>query len=466
LSGGTPKGKDSGARGRRLADKARGPRREPKPQVQTAPDDSVDIGVEARVAAGILLNAALIRRGGLDEALALPAVTALPGPDRAFARAVAMAALRRLGEIDQILDRKLQKRPPEAVRTLLRISLAQTLVLETPAFAAVSTAVKLAERDPKTRPYKNLVNAVLRGIEREGPGLTTAESNLPDWIAARWKQTYGDQALVGLALAAREEPPTDLSLKPGQDAAALADAVEGEVLPGGSVRTGKRGDVAAWPGFEDGVWWVQDAAAAVPVRLLAPQAGETALDMCAAPGGKTLQIAATGATVQALDRSDARLNRLRQNLARTGLEAAIAVMPAEDWLDSRTFDAVLLDAPCTATGTFRRNPEVLRATKPAEVAKLADVQHRLLDAAAERVAPGGRLVYCVCSLEREEGETQIIAFLRRNPAFRTLKADPAAVGAPDEALTPEGWLRILPSMWAEKGGLDGFFAAKLERVQA
>ncbi|WGM48908.1 Ribosomal RNA small subunit methyltransferase B [Brevundimonas sp. NIBR10] len=464
MSGGAPKGKDSGARGRRLADKARGPRREPKPQAERVPDEAADIGVEARIAAGVLLNAALIRRGGLDEALALPAVTALPGPDRAFARAVAMAALRRLGEIDQILDRKLQKRPPETIRTLLRIALAQTLVLGTPAFAAVSTAVKLAERDPKTRPYKALVNAVLRGIEREGPGLTTAESNLPDWIAARWKQTYGDAALAGLALAAREEPATDLSLKPDADPATLAEAVEGEVLPGGTVRTFKRGDVAGWPGFEDGSWWVQDAAAAVPVRLLAPKAGETALDMCAAPGGKTLQIAASAASVVALDRSDARLKRLRQNLARTGLEAEIAVMPAEDWLDSRTFDAVLLDAPCTATGTFRRNPEVLRATKPAEVAKLADVQHRLLDAAALRVAPGGRLVYCVCSLEREEGETQIIAFLRRNPAFRTAPALPAEIGAPDEALTPEGWLRILPSMWAEKGGVDGFFAARLERI--
>ena len=465
MSGGAPKGKDSGARGRRLADKARGPRREPKPQVEREPDDAVDIGVEARVAAGVLLNAALIRRGGLDEALALPAVTALPGPDRAFARAVAMAALRRLGEIDQILNRKLQKRPPEAVLTLLRVSLAQTLVLETPAFAAVSTAVKLAERDPKTRPYKNLVNAVLRGIEREGPGMTTAESNLPDWIAARWRQTYGEAALADLGLATREEPATDLSAKPGVDVAALAEAVEGEILPGGTVRTFKRGDVAGWPGFDDGSWWVQDAAAAVPVRLLAPKAGETALDMCAAPGGKTLQIAASGASVVALDRSDARLKRLRQNLARTDLKAEIAVMPAEDWLDSRTFDAVLLDAPCTATGTFRRNPEALRATKPAEVAKLADVQHRLLDAAAERVAPGGRLVYCVCSLEREEGETQIIAFLRRNPAFRTAPAVPADLGAPDEALTPEGWLRILPSMWVEKGGVDGFFAARLDRVQ-
>lgn len=446
-----------------MADKARGPRREPIPRDER-PDEAADIGVEARIAAGLLLNAALERRNGLDETMASPELSALPGPDRAFARAVAMAALRRLGEIDRTLDRRLQKPPPEAVRTLMRISLAQTLVLETPAFAAVSTAVKLAERDVKTRPYKALINAVLRGIEREGPGLTTAESNLPDWIAARWKQTYGEAALAAVALAVRDEPPTDLSLKPDQDAAALAEALDGQVLPGGTVRAGSRGDVSAWPGYETGGWWVQDAAAAVPARLLAPKAGETVLDMCAAPGGKTLQLAASGATVTALDRSEPRLRRLRQNLERTGLSTEIVVTPGEEWEDDRAFDAVLLDAPCTATGTLRRNPEVLRATKPADVAKLADVQHRLLDAAAERVRPGGRLVYCVCSLEREEGETQVIAFLRRNPAFRSVPADPAAVGAPAEALTPEGWLRILPSMWAETGGLDGFFAARLERT--
>jgi 16S rRNA (cytosine967-C5)-methyltransferase len=460
-------GHSSAARGRRLADKARAgtrPARPPRAEVADPRDDSPDIGVEARLAAGVLLNAALEGRGGLDAALSFHEVAGLPGPDRAFARAVAMAALRRLGEIDQILDRKLQKGPPLAVRTILRVALAQMLILETPAFAAVSTAVKLAERDAKTRPYKNLVNAVLRGIDREGPGLTTAESNLPEWLIARWRATWGEPTVVGLALAAREEPATDLSLKPDVDAAAVAEAVEGEVLPGGTVRTGRRGDIATWPGFDDGVWWVQDAAAAVPGRLLAPTAGESIVDLCAAPGGKTLQLAASGASVVALDRSDKRLDRLRANLARTGLTAEVVATPAEDWDDPRTFDAVLLDAPCTATGTFRRNPEVLRATKPADVAKLADVQHRLLDAAAERVKPGGRLVYCVCSLEREEGETQIIAFLRRNPAFKTAVAVPAEVGAPEEALTPEGWLRILPSMWAEKGGLDGFFIARLDRV--
>ncbi len=462
MSGGTPKGRSSAARGRRIADKARGPRREPR--VHAEPDEAAGIGVEARIAAGVLLNAALEKRNGLDEALGYAEVKVLAPADRAFARAVAMAALRQLGEIDQILGRRLQKSPPLAVRTLMRIALAQTLVLGTPDFAAVSTAVKLAERDPKTRPYKNLVNAVLRGVGRDGPGKTSPEANLPDWLAARWRANFGDEALAGLALAARDEPATDLSLKASADAAALADAVDGKVLPGGSVRTDRRGDITGWPGFEDGEWWVQDAAAAVPVRMLGVTAGQTALDLCAAPGGKTLQLAAAGAKVVALDRSAPRLKRLRANLERTNMDAEVVAVPAEDWQDARTFDAVLLDAPCTATGTFRRNPEVLRATRPADVAKLADVQHRLLDVAVTKVKQGGKLVYCTCSLEREEGETQIIAFLRRNPGFRTVVADPKAVGAPDEALTPEGWLRILPSMWRDKGGLDGFFAAWLERI--
>lgn len=421
--------------------------------------------MEARIAAGVLLNAALEKRGGLDEALKIREVAVLSPADGAFARALVMVALRRLGELDQVLERRLKTAPPLAVRTLLRIGLAQMLYLDTPDFAAVSTAVKLAERDAKTRPYKALVNAVLRGIGRDGPGQTSPERNLPDWIAARWKAAYGEPALASLAEATRIEPATDLSARPGVDLAALAAEMEGMVLPGGTVRVGRKGDVVGWPGFAAGDWWVQDAAAAIPARALAPQPGETALDLCAAPGGKTLQLAASGATVTALDRSAPRLKRLSENLARTGLAAEVIVVPAEDWDDARTFDAVLLDAPCTATGTYRRNPEVLRATRPADVAKLADVQHRLLDAAAARVKPGGRLVYCVCSLEREEGETQAIAFLRRTPGVRTAPIDPAAVGAPAEALTTEGWLRVLPSMWPDHGGLDGFFVAAFAREE-
>lgn len=433
----------------------------PRPQGE---DRYPEVGVQARLVAGVLLNAALEKRTGLDEEMARSPARDLSPADRAFARACAMGALRRLGEIDQILSKRLKALPALPTMTILRIAVAQMLVLETPAFAAVSTAVKLAERDNKTRPYKNLINAVLRGIDRDGFGVTKPEANLPEWLAARWQATYGDEAFKGLAEATRFEPATDITVKPSADPAALAEALEAKVLPGGTLRTDRRGDVATWPQFEDGTWWVQDAAAAIPARLLDIQSGQTALDLCAAPGGKSLQLAASGATVVALDRSESRLNRLRQNFERMKLDAEVVAIPAEDWEDNRQFDAVLLDAPCSATGTYRRNPEALRAARPADIAKLADVQHRLIDVAAQKVKVGGKLVYCVCSLEREEGETQMLAFLRRNAGFKTVPADPAKVGAPDEALTKEGWLRVLPGQWEEQGSLDGFFIALLERT--
>ena len=425
---------------------------------------SATAGLPARQAAMRLIEAAMLRRGGLDAALNEPALRALSPEDRGFARALAMAVLRRLGSIDRALDSRLQRPPPEPVRRLLRIGLAQMLYLDTPDFAAVSTTVKLAERDNATRPYKALINAVLRGLAREPAAEPPPEADIPPWLFARWVAQFGQAEAEGVALNARVEPATDLSVKPGTDTTDLIQALPAQTLPGGSLRTRRGGDVAGWPDFEAGTWWVQDAAAAVPARLLDVKPGEAVLDLCAAPGGKTLQLAATGATVTALDRSEPRLRRLRANLERTGLTAEVVVADAEVWADERQFDAVLLDAPCTATGTLRRNPEALYALGPPEIAKLADVQHRLLDAAAARVRPGGRLVYCVCSLEREEGETQILAFLRRHSDFRLTPADPGAIGAPVEALMGDGWLRLLPSQWPQVGGLDGFFAARLERI--
>jgi 16S rRNA (cytosine967-C5)-methyltransferase len=233
-------------------------------------------------------------------------------------------------------------------------------------------------------------------------------------------------------------------------------------LPGGSLRVAGRGDVTAWPGFTEGLWWVQDAAAAIPARLLRIAPGETALDLCAAPGGKTLQLAAAGARVTAVDRSAPRLRRLTQSLERTGLEAELVTCPAERWDDPRRFDAVLLDAPCTATGTFRRHPDVLWGGKPGDIAKLASVQARLLDAAAGRVRPGGRLVYCVCSLEPEEGEAQAAGFAARHPEFEPWPIEPGEGGAPEGAVTPAGLLRVLPHQMS--GGCDGFFAARWRRV--
>ncbi|HEY3812099.1 MAG TPA: RsmB/NOP family class I SAM-dependent RNA methyltransferase [Caulobacteraceae bacterium] len=426
-----------------------------------AAEKSADPGLNARLAALHLLRSALERRSGLDEALNDQRFTRLNTQDRGFARAVAMAALRNLGRIDRMLDARLHKPPPEAVVDLLRLGVAQLIALDVPDFAAVATTVTLAQREDATRPFKGLINAVLRGLIRERPE-TPLEANLPDWLWQRWRGFYGDDTARAVAAVVTEEPPTDLSLRGDVSDERVAE-LDAERLPGGSLRTRRHGDLSTWPGFAEGEWWVQDAAAAIPARLLNVQSGESACDLCAAPGGKTLQLASACAQVVALDRSAPRLKRLRENLQRVQLSAEVVTADAEQWNDARAFDAVLLDAPCSSTGTFRRNPESLWSTSPPDIAKLADVQHRLLDAAAARVKPGGRLVYCVCSLEREEGESQAIAFLRRHPEFEILPPTPGEAGAPEAAVTPEGWLRILPSQWPETGGLDGFFAARFVR---
>lgn len=414
-----------------------------------------------RVAALEVLATALARRAGLDEALSGKAMAGLAPRDRAFARALAMAALRHLGPIDRALDARLAKPPPDRVRDILRLGLAQILHLDTPAFAAVDSSVALAAADPATRLFKGLVNAVLRGLLRDPPAAPAVDTLAPDRLHARWRAAYGEDAAARIAGLIPEEPATDLSLRDPADAPALAEALPGELLPGGSLRAERRGDLASWPGFAEGGWWVQDAAAAVPARLLAVQPGETALDLCAAPGGKTLQLAAAGGTVVAVDRSAARLRRVAENLTRTNLTAETVVADAARWNDDRSFDAVLLDAPCSATGTFRRHPDVLWIARPGDIAKLAEVQARLLDAAVVRVKPGGRLVYCVCSLEPEEGERQAEAFLTRHPEFHTVSAAPGEGGAPPESLTSEGWLRLLPHQ--RPGGQDGFFAARFAR---
>jgi 16S rRNA (cytosine967-C5)-methyltransferase len=416
-------------------------------------------GLPARAAALEVLSAALQRRGGLDEGLGHPALSGLPPRDRAFARALAMAALRHLGPIDSALQARLKKPPPERIVNILRLGAAQLLVLKTPPHAAVGATVDLAAAQKGGLPFKGLVNAVLRGLTREPPALDDPGLAAPAWLAARWRAAYGAAEADAIVATIPAEPLTDITPKaPSED---LAAALEAEALPGGTLRSGLKGELSTWPGFAEGRWWVQDASAAVPARLLDMTAGETALDLCAAPGGKTLQLAAAGALVVAVDRSAARLKRVSENLARTGLAAETVAADAVDWRDGRTFDAVLLDAPCSATGTFRRHPDVLWVASPADIAKLAEVQARLLDSAARRVKPGGRLVYCVCSLEPEEGEGQVAAFLARTPGFAL---DPMAAGeggAPEASLRPDGTLRILPHH--RPGGTDGFYVARLRR---
>ncbi|HEY2481145.1 MAG TPA: transcription antitermination factor NusB, partial [Caulobacteraceae bacterium] len=333
----------------------------------------------ARSAALKLLRSALGGRGGLEAGLADSDLARLTPQDRAFARALVMAALRHLGTIDRALDARLKREPPPPVRDLLRLGLAQAYWLDTPDFAAVDTTVALA---PK--PLRGLVNAVLRGQLRDGRPPDEPEWLAPAWLLARWRAAWGEAGARAIAAMIAAEPATDLSLRAGQDPDLIA-ALEAVVLPGGSLRTFRRGDPAAWPRFADGAWWVQDAAAALPARLLDPSQGETVLDLCAAPGGKTFQLAAASAAVTALDRSAARLKRLSENLARLGLPAEIIVADAADWTDGREFDAVLLDAPCSATGTFRRHPDVLWNVRPSDIASLAGAQARLLAAAAGRV---------------------------------------------------------------------------------
>ena len=427
---------------------------------QTAPNDA--LGLPARAAALDLLIAALGGRAGMDEGLSHPALAALDGRDRAFARALVMATLRHLGPIDSALQSKVKKAPPDKVVQILRLGVAQAFVLKTPAHAAVTTSVDLVAQDGGLRMFKGLVNAVLRGLVRDPPRLDDPELMAPSWLYMRWRAAFGADAALEIAAMIAQEPATDLSLKNPSQGAALADDLEAEVVPGGSLRTTKRGDIATWPGFAEGGWWVQDAAAAIPARLLDVQAGQTALDMCAAPGGKTLQLAAAGAKVVALDRSAVRLKRVAENLARLALTAEVVAADAAAWPDRRGFDAVLLDAPCSATGTFRRHPDVLWAAKPSDIAGLAAVQSKLLDAAARRTKSGGRLVYCVCSLEPEEGEGQVAAFLARTPGMTLDSIAAGEGGAPTASVKPDGTLRILPHHLP--GGLDGFYVARFRKA--
>ncbi|MGZ6019238.1 MAG: RsmB/NOP family class I SAM-dependent RNA methyltransferase [Phenylobacterium sp.] len=408
------------------------------------------------------LTAALSGRSGMDEGLNHPALARVDGRDRAFARALVLATLRHLGPIDSALQAKVKKPPPDKVVQILRLGVAQAFVLKTPAHAAVTTSVDLVAQDRALQMFKGLVNAVLRGLLREPPDLADPELLAPSWLYARWRAAFGAEAARALAATIAQEPATDLSLKDPARAEALAAELDAQVMPGGTLRTDKRGDLATWPGFAEGAWWVQDASAAIPARLLAVKSGETALDMCSAPGGKTLQLAAAGAQTVALDRSAVRLKRVAENLARMALTAEVVAADAATWPDRRSFDAVLLDAPCSATGTFRRHPDVLWAAKPSDVAGLAAVQSKLLDAAARRTKPGGRLVYCVCSLEPEEGEGQVAAFLGRTPG---VTLDPIAAGeggAPAASLRPDGTLRILP--YHLEGGTDGFYVARFRKT--
>ncbi len=397
-----------------------------------------------RLAAFDLLSAVLDKRRTLDEALA--ALPAIEPRDKAAAHRLAAAVLRRAGTLDAALEPFLRKAPPDPVRHILRIGAAALLLLDTPPHAAVATAVDLA-RARGLSPFTGLINAVLRKLTPDAlDGLDSPRLDTPPWLWASW----GREARA-IAEAHQLEAPLDLTLKPGAE-----PPPGGEPLPTGSWRYPPGTRVADLPGFAEGNFWVQDAAAALPALLLAAQPGERIADLCAAPGGKTAQLSAAGAEVFAVEQSASRLVRLRENLTRLNLPATIIHGDAITWQPDSLpgggpLDAVLLDAPCTATGTIRRHPEVAHLRRPRDVAAMAEQQSRLLAAAAAMLRPGGRLIYAVCSLQPEEGPAQFAA------ALATLPLTPAPFDPPLPR-TPEGWLRTTPAQ-----GMDGFFIARAIR---
>ena len=424
----------------------------------------------ARAAALDLLATVLDRRQALDEALDAHRDLKLLAPrDRAFARLLVATALRRLGQVDALIDlcvaRPLDPARPTA-RHILRLGVVQLLFLDTPPHAAVDGAVRLADAGP-AHGLKGLINAVLRRLAREGRALLAAQDaarlNLPDWIWRSWTASYGEPATRAIAAVLARDPPLDLTVR--EDPAGWATRLDARLLPTGTVRRAAGGEIERLPGYADGTWWVQDAAAALPARLLGPVAGARVADLCAAPGGKTLQLAAAGARVIAVDRAARRLDRVRANLARVGLDAEIVVADAATWRADPSCDAILLDAPCSATGAARRHPDVLHLKSPDDVAGLTAVQDRLLDHAIDQLKPGGVLVYCVCSLEAAEGPERIESLLARGAPVRRQRVDSAELNGLDALVTPDGDLRTLPCHLADLGGMDGFYAARLTRLE-
>ncbi len=416
----------------------------------------------ARGAAAELLSAVLDEGRTLDEAMSgCAAYGALQGRDRAFASAIAREALRHLGRIDRVIEAHLAKPLPETAfrgRALLRVGAAQVLFMGVPAHAAVSETVNAARASRKSSGFANLINAVLRKIAAT-PADADAALDLPDWLRTRWKAAYGAETVAAIAQALAQEPGLDISAK--TDAEAWAQRLGGVLLPTGSIRIEDAPAVPNLAGFSEGAWWVQDAAAALPARLLGDVRGKRVLDVCAAPGGKTLQLAAAGAHVTALDISEARLGRLRRNLQRTKLEAQIVCADALTWSTAEPFDAVLLDAPCSATGTLRRHPEAAWLRTPAHVQGFAQTQAKLIEAAQRFVRPGGVLVYAVCSLEPEEGPA-IAARALTKQGWRKDVIRAEEVGG-TEWISADGDLRTMPCHLPDLGGLDGFYAARLLR---
>jgi 16S rRNA (cytosine967-C5)-methyltransferase len=422
----------------------------------------------ARGVAIDLLGAVLRRRRPLDDALEeTPDLGELTVRDRAFARLLVATVLRRLGQIDTLIAHCLATPlPPRAapVQDMLRLGIAQLLFLRTPAHAAVATTVDLAA----TRGFlshKGLVNAVLRRLSQEGQALAEQQDagklNTPAWLWTAWAEAFGETNARRIAEAHMREAPLDITVR--SDRVGWSGRLDATLLPTGTLRRAGGGAIAGLPGYSEGAWWVQDAAAAIPVMLFGDVTGRTVYDLCAAPGGKTAQLASGGAKVVAIDRSPRRLERMISNLARLDLKVQTMVADAATWAPPAPAWGILLDAPCTATGAVRRHPDVPHLKTPDDVARLAAVQERLLQAAVDMLEPGGTLVYCTCSLETEEGEQQIAKLLAGGAPLERRPIRPAEVGGLTDLITADGDLRALPCHLADYDGIDGFFASRLIR---
>ena len=405
----------------------------------------------------------------LAEAAARPETAAIEPRDRAFARLLAATVLRRQGELEHVLGAFLERRPSKGrgrVWPILLAGAAQILCLGTPAHAAVGLAVEAMRREPGGVPFAGLANAVLRRVAAEGSTLLAGQDgiglNIPAWLWRRWCATYGEADARRIAEASLAEPALDIALKSGADASAWAERLGGRLLPTGAIRLAAHGRIEDLPGYAEGAWWVQGAAAALVVRAAGPVAGRSVADLCAAPGGKTAGLAAAGARVTAVDDAPARLDRLRENMRRLGLGAEVVAADVTTWTPGRSFDAVILDAPCTATGTISRHPDILRLKGPADIGRMARVQETMLARAAALVRPGGVLVYSSCSLEPEEGRAQVDRLLERTPDLHHMPIAASEIGAEAEWIVA-GDVRTLPFLLGEWGGIDGFYISRLQR---
>ncbi len=425
----------------------------------------------ARTWAANAITAILDKGQSMDEFLAGPSGFAAMSPrDRALARAIAGTVLRRKGQIDAVLDGYIKKPlPPKAglMRAILRCATAEILFLRSPAFAIVNEAVSLAASRGKTRAFRHLANAVLRKVAAEGQERLAAfapEENLPSWLRESWQGAYGDDAVKNAAQVLVQDQPTDLTFF--TEISGYVETLKGKALGPHTLRIEAshrpQGDITKWPEFTEGKWQVQDAAAALPAIILAAKPGEKIVDLCAAPGGKSAQLAATGADVWALDRSASRLKRLDENMKRLGLTLHSVCADALNWKPEALVDAVLVDAPCTATGVFRRQPDVLALKTPEQVEALADKQFAILKAACEMLRPGGRLIYCVCSAQPEEGEN-IAKRAQEKLPLQPLEIDKKTLPYGQE-FAQDHSLRIPPGAWVERGGLDAFYIAAFLRT--